>query len=265
MATILQMKKMLSAPYDSLVILINRIKQNDEIGFFDRLELKALLKESEDIAKQFVKFDQLIHAHEEANSIKIATLVKLMDQELLDSMKAIISNKPQPTDILNGIDRLNRMLAEKDRYRIYRMKKMTVGVRDLRVQRNDDADVLYAKADFLLDQCDRLNVYSRELDQAIEYLQYEDHLKKQAAKIDRIMQDADIESAGLKANFADSLFALQRLPLSKTLIAPLDDYETLLERLILEKEASEAKSRLYLDKADDFRDIADYKNKVWLK
>ncbi|MBL7994138.1 hypothetical protein JNM05_02105 [bacterium] len=263
--TFAQTKKILTVQYDTLVLRIDRIKQAGDIGFFDRIELKGLLKESEDIAKKMVKIDNLIRAHGEANEQQIAKLVKIMDKEISDTIRVLLSRTDDDDISYNEMSKLNRMFAEKAPFQTYRMKKFDMPLVDIRMLRNDEPEELYQKADYLLDQADRLSMYCSDLDRMILFIRAENDLKE---IVTRFMRSRGSElSAGLEIrfNFPDSLAALQRLPLSKNLVMPFDDYGTLIQRLTDEREAAESRIRLFTEKSEEIRDIADYKQKIWEK
>lgn len=265
-STLSQTKKFLVAQYDSLVFDIDGIKQTNDIGFFDRLQLKNLLKESEDIAKQIIKIDNLLKAHEDANRQQVAVLVELMDNEITDTVRVLqlhVQNKS--VDLAEDVLKLKKMFSEKNFFQVYRMKKFIMPVSDIRTQRQDDAEVLYQKADYLLDQLDRFNSYSEELNRMILFCKTENNLKNRVRRMTGSLNMADAERTEFMFYFPDSLVALQRLPLSKNLIAPLDDYETLIERLAVEKEAALGRIRLSREMSVDIREIADYKTKIWVK
>lgn len=258
-----QTKKLLTIQYDTLVYDIDRIKQSGNIGFFDRIELKNLLKESEDIAKQVVKIDNLIRAHEEANGLQVAKLVEMMDKEIADSMAVLLTKNRSISE--ESAAKVNRMFIEKAPFQFYRMKKFAMPLVEIKTHRSDDAEVLYQKADYIMDEVDRLHAYSSELDRMISFLRGENSLKKSAMRVTKFLGAVWNDAPGFMSYFPDSLVAFQRLPLCKNLIMPLDNYEILIERLTVEKEAAESRIRLYLDDSDAIRDIADYKNKVWIK
>lgn len=260
-----QTKKMLTVQYDTLVLHIDRIKQAGDIGFFDRIELKGLLKESEDIAKKIVKIDNLIRAHGEANEQQIAKLVEIMDKEISDTIRVLLSRKNDDDISYNEMSKLNKMFAEKAPFQTYRMKKFDMPLVDIKMQRNDEPEELYQKADYLLDQSDRLTMYCTDLDRMILFIRAENDLKEIVTRFMRSRGNELSAVSGIKFYFPDSLAALQRLPLSKNLVMPFDDYDTLMERLTDEREAAQSRIRLYTEKSEEIRNIADYKHKIWEK
>ena len=157
------------------------------------------------------------------------------------------------------------MIAEKNGYPVFRMKKFVMPVTEIRVKREDESEILYQKSEYLMDQVSRLNDYASELDRVIGSLTAENSLKQHCLQLIKpIMDDADIRSQFL-SYFPDSILAFQRLPLSKTLVSPTDGYETLVERLTLEKEAALSRMKLYADDSADIREMAEYKTKMWNK
>ena len=261
-----QTRKLLKMNYDSLVFDIEQIKQSGDVGFFDRIRLKNTLKESEDIANQFVEIDNLIKAHEDANSQKISNLVVLMEKEVADSVEVLfVRYGNKKTVITESFTKLANMLAEKKAFYFYRLRKFNMPVTDIRFKKDDEAEVLYQKSDYLLDQIDRLSDYSKELDLVAQFLMEENKAKKKIIRLTQLNQLANNSLPDLLCYFPDSILAFQRLPLSRSLVTPFDDYETLIQRLSLEKDAALSRIDLYREESADIREMADYKNKMWNK
>lgn len=265
-STLAQTRKFLEMNYESLVFDIDLLKQNGDIGFFDRMRLKNMLKKSEDISVQFVKIDNMLNAHREANAGKIEDLVRWMEQEIKDSIKACSNLRIQNTEHYRiAVLKVGKMLAEKNKYPVFRMKKFVMPVTEVRVKRDDEAEILSQKSDYLMDQVSRLNDYAADLDRVIASLAAENSLKRQCLKlIAPIIDDSDIRSRFMSL-FPDSILSFQRLPLSRALVSPTDGYETLVERLTLEKEAALSRMKLYSDDSADIREMAEYKTKMWNK
>ncbi len=265
-STLTQTRRLLQMNYDSLVFEIDELKQSGEIGFFDRMRLKGLLKKSEDIANQFVKIDNLIKAHEEANTQKRWNLMELMEKEIADSTKVLFARYGiAKSGTRENIRALVSMLTEKKAICFYKLKKFTMPITDIRIHRNDEAEILYQKSDYLLDQIERLADYSVELDRILIFLISENETKKRVMRLNELIQDKFNQRQELMLYFPDSILAFQRLPLSKALVTPYDDYETLIQRLSLEKDAAVSRIDFYREESVDIREIADYKNKMWKK
>ena len=265
-STLTQTRKLLQMNYDSLVFEIDGLKQSGEIGFFDRMRLKGLLKKSEDIANQFVKIDNLIKAHEQANTQKRWNLMELMEKEIADSTKVLFTRYGiTKSGTRENLRTLVSMLTEKKAIYFYRLKKFTMPITDIRIHRNDEAEILYQKSDYLLDQIERLADYSVELDRILVFLISENETIKRVMRLNELIQDKFNKRQELMSYFPDSILAFQRLPLSKALVTPYDDYETLIQRLSLEKDAAVSRIDFYREESVDIREIADYKNKMWKK
>lgn len=265
-STLTQTRKLLQMNYDSLVFEIDGLKQSGEIGFFDRMRLKGLLKKSEDIANQFVKIDNLIKAHEQANTQKRWNLIELMEKEIADSTEVLFARYGiTHSGTRENIRALVSMLTEKKAIYFYRLKKFTMPITDIRIHRNDEAEILYQKSDYLLDQIERLADYSVELDRILVFLISENEIKKRVMRLNELIQDKFNKRQELMLYFPDSILAFQRLPLSKALVTPYDDYETLIQRLSLEKDAAVSRIDFYREESVGIREIADYKNKMWKK
>ena len=84
-------------------------------------------------------------------------------------------------------------------------------------------------------------------------------------RLNELIQDKFNNRQELMLYFPDSILAFQRLPLSKALVTPYDDYETLIQRLSLEKDAAVSRIDFYREESVGIREIADYKNKMWKK
>jgi hypothetical protein len=263
-ATFTKTRKFLKMNYDSLVYAVDRMKQNGNVGFFDRMKLKSMLKESEDIANQIVKIDNLVKAHEEANRQKTRGLIELMEKEIADTLNVLIfRHHGTDTGLAESITKLTGMLAEKEALQIYKLKKFLMPVTEIRIQRDDEAEILYQKSDYLLDQTERLADYTIELDRITVFLMEEDKTRKRIYKLSELIKNDPKNRQKLLSYFPDSILAFHRLPLSKTLVTPFDDYETLIKRLLLEKDAALSRIQLYREESADIREIADYKSKMW--
>lgn len=263
-ATFTKTRKFLKMNYDSLVYAVDQLKQNGNVGFFDRMKLKSMLKESEDIANQIVKIDNLVKAHEEANKQKTRSLIELMEKEIADTLNVLFfRHYGNDTGLEESITKLTGMLSEKEALQIYKLEKFLMPVTEIRIQRDDEAEILYQKSDYLLDQTERLADYTIELDRITVFLIEEDKTRKRISKLSELLKNDPKNRQELLSYFPDSIFAFHRLPLSKTLVTPFDDYETLIKRLLLEKDAALSRIQLYREESADIREIADYKSKMW--
>ncbi len=264
--TLTQTRKLLAMNYDSLVFDIDLLKQSNDLGFFDRMRLKNMLKESEDIAQQFVKIDNMLKAHEQANHQKTVDMVQRMEREIQDSIRILYSRlMPGSDSYRERLLKLGRMLSEWNSYHIFRMKKFSLPVTEIRIVKDDAPEALFQKSDYLLDQADRLSQYVEELDRVIGSLSVQNNMKRLCLDlVDRVKNDPSLR-AQFQSYFPDSILAFQRLPLSKSLVSPFDGYETLVERLTFEREAALSRIKIYADNAADIREMAEYKSRMWSK
>ncbi len=292
-------KYYLMAEYDSNVILISQLKEKKELGFFERIQLKSLLKQSEDISQQMVKIDKLTLAHYDTNKEKLEQLVRLMEDEIRAVLRQI-EQSPQGSDERGDfVETLQAMILEKLEMQSQAVEPLTITYQEIRHQKTDDPEVLIEKSDYLMDQHDKLVRYIEQIDRKIDLIESENEIKKQARRfVDdvylldknremKITQNKNAESGGTLLGGAENLsraasqdemllrtqsltgitatssqnplFLNSRLELSNQPIYSTDDFQSIIQKLNVERRLAQNKARHFKKISGELRRLAEYK------
>lgn len=173
-------KTKLVQDYDSSVYQISQIKQGKEQGFFDRVKLKNLLKESEDLSRRIIQVDRQIMSRQESIRNVIDKMIPLMEIDIMETIKALEKLSGEDRSAISN--RLQAMISEKMEYQSYLAEPLRAQLKDVRYQRSDDPELLMHKSDFLLDQADKLQRYVALLDEHIDRMENEEEIRKQASR-----------------------------------------------------------------------------------
>ncbi len=299
LAQLLETKKLLVQEYDSNVIQISGLKQKKELGFFERMQLKKLLKDSEDLSRQIIQVDREITGKHESSRTYIDKMIPLMEYEIRQALNAIESAVMNSGGKNALIQKLQGMIQEKLEYQSYIAEPLRARVRDVKYQRTDDPEVLFEKSDFLMDQHDKLKRYANQIDLKIDLLESEYEIKKQARKFiddvytfdkDREMKMSSKRVAGisgegnepgsavfnsraseddLAVSFesglrgttaqGNPLFLNTTLEISALQITSHDDFRNIIRKLKHEKSLALQRAKNMQKSADEIRRLAEIK------
>lgn len=175
----LGLRRQLSTQYDSMLVDVSYLKQRKDLGFFENIRLKNLLKESEDISRQLVLMDQRVTARKKEHDERVDQLCRLMDIEIKQVLQQLEdSDARQGRGALEST--LQAMMTEKLEFQSSGLESWSVKPHMVKVSRQDDAETIYQKADFLRDQEDKLAAYSAELQSKIEKISSDAEIRDQA-------------------------------------------------------------------------------------
>ncbi len=179
---LIESKSVLVQEYDSNVIRISNLKQKNELGFFERVQLKKLLKDSEDLSQQIVLIDKQIIGKQESNRVIIDKMIPLMEYEIKMTLKTIEKENKESDERSIFILNLQAMINEKLEYQSFIAEPLRAYIKEVKFQRSDEPDLLIEKSDFLMDQADKLQRYIAHIETKIDLLESEDEIKKLARK-----------------------------------------------------------------------------------
>jgi hypothetical protein len=252
MVTLRQTRRLLSLQYDSMVVDILNLKEKKEIGFFDRMQLKGLLKDCEDFSKQFVKIDKLLAAHKEADRLKVEELIEMMDDEIKSELKEFQKSRKGGEDASDfTLERWQAMMGEKIYYQNRIHDSLSIRMASVKANRNDDEELLTQKADFLMDQQEKLLTYAEEINNAIRRYQTEEEIKNSSEKLFDPLKGNEVKPPDFQ----------RILSLTRYRILPSDDFTSIIEKLKGEKQTAMYYAKRYESEAKDLYRLAQYKAK----
>jgi hypothetical protein len=247
--TLMEARKALSQESDSLLADITKLKQKKEVGLFDRMQLKKLLKDGEDFAQQFTRIDRLIEAHKETDRSKVEALVDTMNEEILDWLSDRSGKANNQDESLN--DRLQAMVTEKNQYQTLLNDSIALTIEDVKIAKNDDDDLLAQKADFVLDQQDRVTIYMARIEQMIRRYQDQNLIQ---TRMDRLFSP-QVETKVRRAEIKSMLI------LSHDWILTTDRVSAVIEKLKIEKQKAIIFSKKLESQAKELSWLSQYKSK----
>jgi hypothetical protein len=249
--TLRQTKRLLSIEYDSMVVEILRLKGKKEVGFFDRIELKGLMKDCEDISQQFAKMDKLLAAHRDAESSKIEELVGLMDDEIMFELMQYQKSRKTKEESSFSEEQLRAMLAEKLDYRNRLNDTLSLRLASVKTNRNDDDELLTQKADFLMDQQDKLLKYMNDLDRVMRRSRAENEIRVRSKMLFEQLDDMEVRPKELK----------HVLLLSHDSILSTEEFPSIIQKLKTEKQVAANYAKRLESEAKELYRSAEYKSK----
>ncbi len=294
---LVQSRDILARDYDSNVTQISVLKKQKDLGFFDRVQLKKILKDSEDLSQQIVLIDRQIISKQESIRTLIDKMIPLMEYEIRQTLKSIEQEDQNSGDRPLYIQNLQAMINEKLEYQAFTAEPIRAQIKDIKYQRSDDPDLLLEKSDFLMDQYDKLQRYIAQIESKIEMLESENEIKKQARKFiddvytfdkDREMKLAsrrtddpsggegtssvvnsrtsyDDVSVAVESAFrgtsqvSNPLLLNTTLEISSLKINSGDDFKDIIRKLKHEKSLAQTRAKNIQKTADDIRRLAEIK------
>ncbi|NUM82209.1 hypothetical protein HUU42_15550 [bacterium] len=280
LVTLNQAKRLLLLQYETMVLTIGELKEKKELGWFDKVQLKNLLKESEDLSQQFVKLDKLILAHRETNQVKIESITGLMSEEI-EALTRRIERTTYSDVVLREMmtDTLLSMVREKSAIQLSQTEPIDIAVQNVKISRSDDADLLFQKADFLMDQSDKLLRYAKIIEQKIRQLNIDIRLNRKIQIISNetasytATRDSKILFREFHSNVGQDKLTHKdsvntpfvevhnTLPLSNIRVAPTDAPYAVLQKLQYEWSLALSQANRYEATAKEVYWLADFKNK----
>jgi hypothetical protein len=292
----IESKNSLVQEYDSNVIRISELKQKKEIGFFERVQLKKLLKDSEDLSQQIVLIDKQITNKQESNFTLIDKMIPLMEYEIKQTLKNLEKQDRESDDRTQYIQNLQSMINEKLEFQSFIAEPLRAYIKDVKFQRGEEPETLIEKSDFLMDQADKLQRYIAQIETKIDLLETENEIKKLARKFiddiysfdkDREMklsskrttENTGIEqtsvinsrpnhddiSVAMESNYrgtsqnTNPLFLNTTLEISSLQINAGDDFKDIIRKLKLEKSLALNREKAIIKTADELRRLAEIK------
>ncbi len=183
LAVLIRSRHQLDAQYDSMTSAIQALKTQNDPGFLDKIKLKNLLKESEELSQRLVKIDQRIALQRETSTPVVERLLTMMEEQIrrylsmVGKSRQLDRSSKQPEE-----ERLQAMLFEKIEYQSLFAEPLSLQLASVKVNLTDDPELILLKADFLKDQEDKLVRYTHDLDAKITRLQSEMELRDEASK-----------------------------------------------------------------------------------
>lgn len=293
----LGLRRQLSAQYDSMLVDVSYLKQRKDLGFFENIRLKNLLKESEDKSRQLVHLDQTVAARKKEHDERVDQLCQLMDLEIKQILQLL-----EDSDARHGRgtleSTLQAMMTEKLEFQSLWIEPWSVKPHMVKVSRQDDAETVYQKADFLRDQEDKLAAYSDELQSKIEKISNDVEIRDQAIQfLDDVhffnrtreiqvahkddkdqgkslegsptghsARDGEETTMGFHASlngFDGSVFVNgSTLSLTDLKMSPDDDLRVIVRKLQAEKTMADNQIMKYRRLADELYELAKYKMRL---
>ncbi|MBX7150603.1 hypothetical protein K1X84_03105 [bacterium] len=282
LVTLNQAKRLMLLQYETMILTIGDLKEKEDLGWFGKIQLKNLLKESEDLSQQFVKLDKLILAHRETNHVKIESMTNLMSEEI-EALIGRITKTKYSAGVLREMmtDTLQAMIHEKSAMQLMEAEPIDIVIQNVKISRNDDAELMSQKADFLMDQHDKFLHYAKTMEQKIRQLDTDIRLNRKIKIISNEMSayaatrdskilfrefHTDIVLSKLNADNQDSLNlpfveVHNTLPLSNIRVAPTDAPYVVLQKFQYEWSLALAQANRYESTAKEAYWLADFKKK----
>lgn len=296
-------RRVLAAQYDSMIVDVIDLKQRKDLGFFEKIRLKNLLKESEDLAQQLVSMDRVVAGKRAEHQSRIDQLLVLMDGEIRDALYEL----EHPSEIKAKAHtrqlemRLQSMMFEKLEFQSIWTDPLVLNLQTVRVSRDDDAETISQKADFLKDQEDKLVLYGTNLQERINKMTSEIEIRDEAMqfiddiqlfnknreirlepKVDRsdgavgtesdgdqasgISGSGDLLGGGVWRPFVDIGGAIlvnsNTLTLSDLKMSADDDLKDVVRKLQIEKKMAEHQASRYRRMAEELYNLAKHKSRA---